>query len=143
MSISPRALSLVVPLALLGCATSYENAHASSRQEGPGKLIKIGFSANGYTENAKAMQYALFRAAEAAQESGKPFFIIYKTMRDAAADRAADEPNLGIVGNRPEAFAFVMLLDQKRPHAKDTAELLKQRDQALASTTTKDWEEAK
>lgn len=133
------ALGVLAPLILLACATPYRNEARSSltggafRDEGPGKLVRIGFSGNGYTKSATVAQYAVFRAAELAQERGKPYFLLYRNLRDGAADRPSGTPNVGIVGGHPTALGYVLLLDQQRPNAIETASVLRQRDALLAA----------
>jgi len=142
VSLQLRTWYALAPIALLGCATAYRNEAGSSitgggfREEGPGKLVKVGFSGNSFIDGRTTDQYALFRAAEYAQASGKPYFVVYKSMRDAAKDRRASEANVGFVGGKPQAFVWVRLLDEDASQAMETAAVLKRRDEVLAAGTS-------
>jgi hypothetical protein len=119
-------------LAAAGCATAYRNDAASSftgggfQGDGPGHLVRIGFSGNGYTSVETVRRYALFRAAEYAKAQGKPYFLLYPRLLDAARDAPGDLPSVGTVGGKSMAVAFVLLLDQEEPRALQTSAILAQ-----------------
>jgi hypothetical protein len=129
-----RHLGLVAFAALLlqGCApTSYLqergggfSAGGGYRLRGPGKLVKVGFEGFGAKEEAMVQRYAVFRAAEFAQAEQKPWFQLFRSLGDVLRDRPVYGPGVGMMGAKPHAFAFVLLLDEPRPKAKKTADVL-------------------
>ncbi len=132
-----RVMGAVVLLATTGCATAYRNEAASSitggglRDEGPGHLVRIGFSGNGYTSAEKASRFTLYRAAEYARAHGKRFFLLYPTLVDAARNRPGSTPTVGMVGGKPIVTTYVLLVDGEEPEALDATPLLEEleRDQ--------------
>lgn len=115
--------SLAAGLLLSACATPYQSSgmtggHAEAK--GPGNLRMIGFGANGYTSSEVTQQYALYRAAEVAQSLNKPFFIMYDSLTSAALERPSAMPRVGMALGKPQAVAFVLLLDAPRPGVHDT-----------------------
>ena len=123
---------LIFALALLaGCATGYQGAGLTGghfQRHGPGPLEKITFSGNGFVDAVTIQKYALYRCAEATKEKGKKYFVIYDTLVAASMDKAASLPNIGSIGNKPIAFAFVLMLDAPRDGAMETGKVLKELD---------------
>lgn len=100
-----------------GCATAYQNGMFSLtggyyEEDGPGDLVKINFSGNGYITGEKVAQFNLYRCAEYTKENGKSHFIAYNSLWDAALDRRASSTTLGFVGGKPFSFVFILLRDE-------------------------------
>lgn len=120
---------LAICFSISGCATTYGTGKigltggAMATTATP-RLQKVIFYGNGFTSPDIAQKYALFRAAEYARDQGKPWFLMYATLTDAALDRTTLLPNLGSVDNKPAAFAYVRLLDQEQPNATRTDDIL-------------------
>lgn len=114
---------------LAACATGYQSAGLTGGYQqipGPGKLDKVFFFGNGYITANTVKDYALYRVAEVAQSKNKPHFVIYQTLVGAARDMAASEALVGVVDNKPVAYAFVLYLDAPRQGSMETAAVLKQ-----------------
>jgi hypothetical protein len=114
---------------LSGCATPYQSSSAgitgghSSVSVSP-TIEKISFHGNGYLDVSKAVDYALLRSAEYANENGKPFFIMYSTLNDAVQDRRTQKPNVSLVGSFPTSFAYVVLLNDSQENALKTQDVI-------------------
>lgn len=125
-------------LSLAGCATSYQSGAYSYtgghfEEKGPGKLEKISFSANGFTDFAVTEKYAIYRAAEVAKAKGKPYFIMYDSLYNAAREVPSFRPRLGWVQNKPTATSFVLLLDKPRRGAQQTDKVLDELKDVIAT----------
>lgn len=94
------------------------------RLQGPGKVVKVGFVGRNTAEEAMVQRYAVYRAAEFAQAEQKPWFLLFKSLGDVLRDRPAYGPSLGTMAGVPHAFAYVLLLDEQRPKARKTADVL-------------------
>jgi hypothetical protein len=126
VTVSACTLLLLGGLAT-GCATTYQSQGLTGGHRetaGPGRLQKVTFSGNGYIHADKVQDFALYRCAELAQQQGKPHFIIYDSLRAAAAEAPSKLPRVGILDNKPSAFAFLLTLDQPRAGAKSTQQVL-------------------
>ena len=119
--------TLVAGIALSGCATQYQSTGLTGghhESAAPGKLQKVNFSGNGFIAADTVQKYALYRCAEVAQKSRKPHFVIYDSLVAAALDRPASMPRVGSVGNKPMAYAFMLVLDAPRSGSKETQAVL-------------------
>lgn len=126
--------TLVACAAMTGCATQYQSSGwTGGHQESaaPGKLAKVNFDGNGYIAADTVQKYALYRCAELARSQGKPHFVIYDSLLSAAFDRPSSLPRVGTVGNKPSAFAFMLVLDQPRAGSKETQSVLDQLDSVV------------
>ncbi len=136
------ALLIALSIFLAGCATPYQTGDSSvtgghfNKPITP-KLEKIIFSANGYTDKMQAVEYALFRCAEFAQERNKPYFFLYPSLTAAALHRPSELPNLGVVGAHPTAFAYVQLLDKYEFGAIETEKVMQRLHAALQGSEGK------
>jgi hypothetical protein len=118
---------LIATSFLGGCATSYQSTGFTgghSLQNGYGRLEKISFAGNGFITPDKVQKYALYRCAEVANEKKKAYFLMYETLVKASLGESTKLPTIGAVGNKPNAFAFVLFLDESRPGALKTAEVI-------------------
>lgn len=116
---------------LAACATGYQSAGLTggyNQIPGPGKLDKVFFSGNAYITANTVKDYALYRVAEVAQSKNKPHFVLYQTLVGAARNIAATEARVGVVDNKPVAYAFVLYLDTPREGSMETAAVLKRLD---------------
>lgn len=121
------ALGIVGALMCSGCATPYK-AHGIAGGYGSitgfGKLDRVYFGGNGYTDLSTAKKYALYRAAEISRKNNKPYFLIYETLNDAARNNFAREPAGFLLKNFPAAEAFVVGVDQPQPGSLSTEAVL-------------------
>lgn len=123
--------SLLAGFALCGCATQYQSSGLTGghyESAAPGKLQKVNFSGNGFIAPDTVQKYALYRCAEVAKKSGKSHFVIYDSLLAAAIDRPASMPRVGSVGNKPMAYAFMLLVDAPRSGSKETQAVLDELD---------------
>jgi hypothetical protein len=110
-------------LVLGGCATQYQSAGLTGGHRdghGPGKLEMVQFMGNGYITQELTQKYALYRSAEVARAKGKPYFVLYDSLRSAARGIPDTIPQVGQIQGKPTATAFLLLLDAPRPGARDT-----------------------
>lgn len=124
-----RFLLVLFAASATGCATAYQSGSFSLtgghyQSSGPGALEKVTFSGNGFIDSTKVQQFALYRCAEIAKEKNKPYFLIFDSLIAASIPKPSDMPNVGIVGGKPVAFAFMLLLDGPRVGAKETRKVL-------------------
>jgi hypothetical protein len=125
-----RILFLAFVLVLEGCAgTAYQSSAYSytggyDQVSGYGRLEKIMFFGNGYTDAKKAQQYALYRCAEVAKDKKKPYFMMYENLTAASLGKSTGLPAVSSVDNKPTAYSFVLLLDEARPGALETEKTL-------------------
>jgi len=124
-----RISGLLACLALAACATPYQSGSGSltgghAEVHGPGKMELVEFSGNGYTSMELAAQYVTYRCAEVAKAKGKPYFIMYDTLINAARDVPSYRPLVGSIQNKPSATTFVLLLDAPRRGAQETSTVL-------------------
>jgi hypothetical protein len=114
-------------IALSGCATQYQSSGLTGghyEMAGPGKLEMVNFSGNGFIASDTVRKYALYRCAEVAKKKGKAHFVIYDSLNAAAVDRPTQLPRVGAVGNKPTAFAFMLVLDAPRSGSQETQAVL-------------------
>jgi hypothetical protein len=114
-----------------GCATKYQSSGITGGHDeipGPGKLEKVFFFGNGFTKPEDAQSYAIYRIAEIGTKKNKPYFLMYQSLSAAAREIPATSPNLGVVGNKPTAYAFVLFLDTEKKGSFNTAKVLKDLD---------------
>jgi hypothetical protein len=142
---------MAAALVVSGCATAYRNDATSltgggAKTKGPGRLVRVVFYGNGLTPSFTIARYAVFRAAEYAHAKGKPYFVLYPTITEAAMDRPANGPAVMNLGGKTMATTYVLALDKAAPGALETAELLAQlaAEQGEQATTDdsangKDW----
>ena len=127
-------LFVAISMACLGgCATTYTDgtnpitgmAGGYYDLPGPGKLVTVGFGANGYTEAETVRRYVLRRACEVVQEQGKTHFLAFVSLGDAARNNAVGE-DLGInqLGGKPFSMIYILPLDEARPGAMAAADVL-------------------
>ncbi|MBW8311824.1 MAG: hypothetical protein K0M64_07270 [Rhizobium sp.] len=131
--IAQRAVLLSLFAALTGCATTYTNvsnpltgfAGGYYDEAGPGKLITVGFAANGYTDTETVRRYVLRRACEVVQAAGKSEFFVFTSLEDAAARRMVGE-DLGIpsLGGKPFSRIYVLPLAGPQVGSMNAAEVL-------------------
>jgi len=122
---------LILLYTISGCATQYQSGQFSltgghTNYPVTGKLEKIIFSANGFTDQTTAQKYALFRSAEYAKENNKPYFIMYPRLIHAALDRKTQAATIGSVDNKPTAFCYITLLDDYQHGAIVTKQIIDQ-----------------
>lgn len=120
---------IALSLAAFGCATPYQSGTYSltggfQEKPGAGKLERITFFGNGYTDARTVENYTLYRCAEVAKSRNKSHFFIYGNLVHAAQGRPSESPTIGVVGNKPAGFAFVIFLDHAEPGAKETEKVL-------------------
>lgn len=121
------AVILAASLSLTACATQYGSAgftggHVDSKVNN--RLIKVDFHGNGFITSDKVQTYGLYRCAEIADAAKKPYFVVYDSLRAAAADKPSTRPKVGTLGNKPSAVAFVLLEDAPRSGAQKTSAVL-------------------
>ena len=87
-------MRVLIPLALAllatGCATGYHKSGFTGgywEKSGPGELIEVGFSGNGYIKEERVGDYLMYRCAEVARQHGGKYFTIYHSIYEAIADR--------------------------------------------------------
>lgn len=124
-----KFLLVLFAVSVTGCATAYQSGTFSLtgghyQSSGPGSLEKVTFSGNGFIDSTKVQQFALYRCAEIAKEKNKPYFLIFDSLMAASIPKPSDMPNVGLVGGKPTAFAFLLLLDGPRAGAKETGKVL-------------------
>jgi hypothetical protein len=120
-------LPIAASILLSGCATSYQSFGATgghAEHKAPGKLEHVTFLANGFTSPSVAQHYAMYRCAELAKAKSKPYFMMYNSLVAAALDRPARMPRVGSAQVQTHATTFLLLLDEPRPGAHNTAEVL-------------------
>lgn len=119
-------------LALTGCATGYHSATNPLLgltggywdQKGPGSLIKVGFSGNGFIDRDKVATYLLYRSAEVAQREGGTHFLFYTSLPDAVADKRSSERSVGTLGGKPATYAYILLAQADEAQALSAAEVI-------------------
>jgi len=128
-------------VSVTGCATAYQSGTFSFtgghyQSSGPGSLEKVAFSGNGFIDSTKVQQFALYRCAEIAKEKNKPYFLIFDSLMAASIPKPSDMPNVGLVGGKPTAFAFMLLLDGPRAGAKETRKVLSELEAVVKPANT-------
>jgi hypothetical protein len=112
------ACALAVSL-LAGCATGYHDrggllGHSGGYydRKGPGELIKVGFSGNGFISANKVRDYLTYRCAEIAKREGHTWFAIYRNLPDAIRDQRSDSKEPGKLNNKPWGEVYVLFFQQ-------------------------------
>ena len=126
--------------ALSGCATQYQGVGVTGghfEANGPGKLVKVTFSGNGFITADKVQQYAMYRCAEVAQQGGRAHFVIYDSLMAAAAEQPSRQPRVGTLGGKPTAFAFLLPLDAPRAGSLETKAVLAELEPAVRGPSAK------
>ena len=119
-------------LSLAGCATGYHSATNPLLgltggywdQPGPGSLIKVGFSGNGYTEGEKVANYLLYRCAEVTRREGGSHFVFYTSLHDAVTDRRSSERQVNSLGGKPATYAYILVVTSAEPQALSADDVL-------------------
>lgn len=118
------ALVLSAVLAVGGCATGYKDIHHSIPlfeafggggywdEPGPGELTKVGFAANGHTDNTAVVTYLTWRCTELATQRHKPFMRIYPSLVSAVRDRPSTDISVANIMGGPADWVFVLFDDQ-------------------------------
>src|SRR5690348_18496880 len=96
-----RMWAMVAALLLGGCATGYHSDKGVIRgytggyweQPGPGELLKVGFSGNGYIDRDTTHAHLMYRCAELALQRHKRYFRLYESLTDAI--RRSEERRVG------------------------------------------------
>ena len=117
---------------LSACATGYHSASNPILgmtggywdQPGPGRLIKVGFSGNGYITRDKVATYLLYRCAEVAQREGGSHFIFYTSLPDAIGDRRSGERIVNAMGGKPATYAYILVLSDAEADALSATEVI-------------------
>ena len=122
----------LLAVALAGCATGYHSATNPLLglsggywdQKGPGSLIKVGFSGNGFIDRDKVATYLLYRCAEVAQREGGTHFVFYTSLPDAVADKRSSERSVGTLGGKPSTYAYIILARADETQALSAEEVI-------------------
>ena len=129
------AVVLSAALAVGGCATGYKDIHHGISlfeafggggywdEPGPGELTKVGFAANGHTDNASVVIYLTWRCTELAVQRHKPFMRIYPSLVSAVRDRPSTDINVANIMGGPADWVFVMFDDNYAPGDLDVAKV--------------------
>ncbi|PTU32986.1 CC0125/CC1285 family lipoprotein [Stenotrophobium rhamnosiphilum] len=128
-----RALCVsLASLMLAGCATGYHDASNPLTgwaggfwdTKGPGQLIKIGFSGNGFISREKVGTYVLYRSAEVTQREGKDFFVMYENLPAAISDRRSSERTVSTIGGKAATYVYVLLKTEPGPDVLSASEVI-------------------
>lgn len=131
-SIAATLIAASAALALTGCATGYHSAKNPLLgwtggywdRPGPGELVKVGFSGNGFSRRATVEDYLLVHCAEVAQSRGKPYFVMYGSIAEAIVRQHVRDRLVTSVTNGMEGVAYMLTEDQPGPDTHATAEVL-------------------
>jgi len=122
----------MIAVALSGCATGYHDARNPLLgifggywdEPGPGRLIKVGFSANAYSRAPEVESFLLYRCAEVAKREGATHFVLYATLPDAVADVRSTGRTVKSTFGKPATFAYILPVAADEPSALSSAELI-------------------
>lgn len=126
----------MIAVALCGCATGYQSANNPLvkagilvsggywEEPGPGRLIKVGYFANGLTRPRDVGNYLLYRCAEVAQREGATHFVLYNTLPDAISDVRSSERTVNANFGKPSTFAYILPAAENEPSALSAADLI-------------------
>ena len=129
------AAVLSAALAVGGCATGYKDIHHSIPlfeafggggywdEPGPGELTKVGFAANGHTDNTVVVTYLTWRCTEIAVQRHKPFMRIYPSLVSAVRNQPSTDINVANIMGGPADWVFVLFDDQYVPGDLDVAKV--------------------
>lgn len=120
---------------LPGCATPYQDMNSFTNviglgtggyweQKGPGNLIKIGFSGNGFIAKEKVGDYLIYRCAKVVKRDGGNYFVMYKTLPDAISDRRTLYRRVDTVTGKPDTYAYIKLIDKPESDALSADEVI-------------------
>lgn len=126
------AVAAMAALALSGCATGYRSINTPLlgfsggywEQRGPGQLIKVGFSGNGFIDAATVSDYLLYRCAEVAQREGSTHFVLYTNLPAAISDRRSSDRHVFTTFGKPDGHAYILLVPADAPSALSVQEVL-------------------
>lgn len=118
--------------ALSACATGYHSASNPILglsggywdHPGPGRLIKVGFSGNGFITREKVSTYLLFRCAEVARREGGSHFVFYTSLPDAIGDKRSSERTVGALGGKPSTYAYILVVPPDEQQALSVDEVI-------------------
>lgn len=119
-------------LMLAGCATGYHDATNPLTgwsggfwdSKGPGQLIKVGFSGNGYITREKVGTYVLYRSAEVTRREGKEYFVMYDSLPAAISDRRSSERKVSTIGGKAATYVYVLLKTEPGPDVLSASEVI-------------------
>lgn len=103
-----------------GCATGYQDVRHNIPlfgtggywdEPGPGELTKVGFAANGHTDNAAVVTFLTWRCTELAVQRRKPFMRIYPSLISAVRDQPATDIEVANIMGGPADWVFVLFDD--------------------------------
>jgi hypothetical protein len=125
-------VAIAMAAALSACATGYHSATNPILgltggywdQPGPGSLIKVGFSGNGFIKGEKVATYLLYRCAEVAQREGGSHFVFYTSLPDAIADKRSSERVVNSLGGKPTTYAYIQVVPAGEPEALSAEEVV-------------------
>jgi hypothetical protein len=108
-------VAIGVMAALTGCATGYHSATNPILgmtggywdAKGPGRLIKVGFSGNGFIKEAQVETYLLYRCAEVTRREGGTHFVLYSSLPNAIRDVRSAEREARSLGGKPYTWAYI------------------------------------
>lgn len=122
-------------VSLGGCATGYKSA-ATYRAfglaggyvetEAPGNLQRVEFGGNGLTPVDLLEKYGLYRWSEFSLSKGKPYFMLYRSLTDAALERPTLRPVISKVQAKPNATAYLLLLDKPQSGSFDARKVMQE-----------------
>ncbi len=131
-----RNVVLLLVLALTGCASGYGKSNIFGgywSKDGPGELVEVGFSGNGYTDIRKVEIYVLFRSAEIAKQRGKLYFSIYQNLASAIIDKPlSEETQASAIGGKPYAKVFMLMHDTPVAGALNVEQILAKYDEQVS-----------
>ncbi len=124
-----KKVVILLVVFLQACATSYQSGKGSYtggvfEAKGPGKLILITFSGNGYIDTKTAEIYTLYRCAEYTIEQGNSHFIVYSNLFDAAADKRSAKMSIGSIGGKPLNRVYILMRKNPEGNTFDAVQLI-------------------
>ena len=134
-----RVLMPLMAVTMLGaCATGYHDAsnpilgYAGGYWDapGPGQLLKVGFSANGFSKKEQVGTYLLYHCAEVAESHGKNYFAMYANLPAAILDRRSTERIVGTLGGKPSAYVYILPRDEDGADVMSAKAILERKKQA-------------
>ncbi|MFZ6680072.1 hypothetical protein [Undibacterium sp. Tian12W] len=120
-------LLLLSSVFVTGCAIPLQNSGMNGgyiEAPGPGKLEQVTFSGIVYIEPGRVLANVNYRVAEIAKSKNKPYFLMYRTLSDAALGLPASSSIVGWMGMKPTASVFALYLDESQPGALKTSTVL-------------------
>lgn len=131
-------MPLIAATMLSACATGYHDASNPILgytggywdAPGPGQLLKVGFSGNGFSKKEQVGTYLLYRCAEVAADHGKDYFVMYENLPAAIRDRRSTERVVGTLGGKPNAYVYILLRDEDGVNVMSAKAILDKKKQA-------------